>query len=415
MKAYYVPWLHMHQPLIWWKTGRKEELISNLEKMLLSEDKTQEWNAKLMLRAYKNPAKYVKLLKESGYEPRIMLDFSGILLESLKRMKGKTKRIEVEGEKIGDIIGLYKKVMKTYPDCIEFAGTAYAHCYFPATPTEDWEMQIEEWRRTFKQLFGAKALRRVKGFWLPEMGVPRPERLEYLLQILKNFGYEWVILPPEVVDGFEKLSMEGRIKIFCRPHKLKVKNEEIIAFVKTPYYFLDQQAGCDASCVYQRCLDALRNFKTGKQKPPIIVPASDGENGNVMMNKFFPETFLPFFKKSFKYASSLTLSQFLKKFYKKIETTVRIKESGGSWIGGHERWVEGYKKVKILEMVRNISKLFHKIQGKLKQKNKKLYEMVRKLLLISETSCYVYWGTTFWFTQGLKTIEKIEKMLLYLK
>jgi len=261
-----------------------------------------------------------------------------------------------------------------------------------------------------------KALRMIKGFWLPEMGVPSKERLKYLLEILEDFDYEWIILPPEAIDGFDKLSMEERIEVFCRPHKLKVDSYEIIVFIKTPYYFLDQQAGCDASCVYEKCLQALKVFK-GKKRPPIIIPASDGENGNVMMNRFFPETFVPFFKRNFRNASSLTVSQFLEKFYteKEIKSTIRIKEGGGSWVGGHEKWVEGYRKIMILRRVKSVSRMFHEVEEALKRKNKDLYEKVRNLLLIAETSCYTYWGTTFWFLQGIKTIEKIESFLVVRK
>ena len=219
----------MHQPLIWWRKKGKEVLISNLEKMLLSPDSKESWDGKLIARAYKNPAKYVEMLSKEGYKPKIMLDFSGILLEALEEMKSLLRKIKIGDEKLGDIISLYKKVMKKYPECIEFAGTAYAHCYFPATPVEDWEMQISEWKKTFKRLFGLKALKNVKGFWLPEMGVPSKDKLEYLLKLLKDFGYEWIILPPEAVDGFDRLSMEERIKMFCKPHRLNVGDEEIAA------------------------------------------------------------------------------------------------------------------------------------------------------------------------------------------
>ena len=82
MKAVYVPWLHMHQPRVW----HDGKLMSNLEKMLLSKDSKESWEAKLMARAYKNPAKYVLELGKSGFNPKIMLDFSGILLEDLSQM-----------------------------------------------------------------------------------------------------------------------------------------------------------------------------------------------------------------------------------------------------------------------------------------------------------------------------------------
>ncbi len=149
MKAVYIPWLHMHQPMVW----HNDKLVGNLQKMLHSKDSKESWEAKLMARAYKNPAKYVLETAEKGFKPRIMLDFSGLLLESLRDMKNELKNLDVNGEKIGDIIDLYKKVMDKYPESIEFAGTAYSHCYFPATPEDDWEFQIEEWMKVFEKLF----------------------------------------------------------------------------------------------------------------------------------------------------------------------------------------------------------------------------------------------------------------------
>ena len=111
MKVVYVPWLHMHQPLIWIREGGKEKLVSNLYKMLISKDQKEAWDAKLIARAYKNPAKYVKELRESGFKARIMLDYSGILLESLVELSKKKvlDKVEVEGERIGNPIKLFRK------------------------------------------------------------------------------------------------------------------------------------------------------------------------------------------------------------------------------------------------------------------------------------------------------------------
>jgi len=199
----YVPWLHMHQPLVW-VNGK---LISNLYKMLISESQKVRWDAKLIARAYKNPAKYVKILSEGGFSPKIMLDYSGILLESLDELgkKGIFDEIEIEGEKVGDIIKTFKEVLRKFPEAIEFAGTAYSHCYFPVTPEQDWILQIEEWRETFKKIFGLNNLKRVKGFWLPEMGVPGYEdKLDKLIKVISEY-YEWCILPLQALEGYENL------------------------------------------------------------------------------------------------------------------------------------------------------------------------------------------------------------------
>jgi hypothetical protein len=176
--------------------------------------------------------------------------------------------------------------------------------------------------------------------------------------------------------------------------------------------FIDQQAGCDAECVYEKCLRVGKLFKS--KKPALVVPASDGENGNVMLNEFFPKTFLPFFEEKIdEKVSSLTITEFLQKYYDgKIESKIKLKEVGGSWVGGHERWVIGKEREIINKKIRRMSREFHKIKPeKLRKELKDLYKNAKRMLLISETSCYTYWGTTFWFSQWKRTNEILEKLL----
>ena len=143
MKSFWAPWLHMHQPLVF----IDDKLESNLKKMLLSKDSKESWDAKLIARAYKNPATYVEKLAK--FDPKIVLDFSGILLESLNQLSDLLENVYVGEENIGNITEYYKRVLRKYPNAIEFAGSAYSHCYFPITPERDWKWQIEEWQNVF--------------------------------------------------------------------------------------------------------------------------------------------------------------------------------------------------------------------------------------------------------------------------
>ncbi|MCX8190677.1 MAG: hypothetical protein N3D78_00580 [Candidatus Aenigmarchaeota archaeon] len=396
MEAFWVPWLHMHQPLVW----LDDKLESNLKKMILSQDSKESWDGKLIARAYKNPAKYIERL--SKFNPKIVLDFSGILLESLDKLSEFLKDVEVEGEKIGNIIESYKNVLRKFPDSIEFAGSAYSHCYFPVTPERDWKWQIREWQNVFSSLFGKNHLKKVKGFWLPEMGTPSyGDKLSRLIKILKDFGYEWIILPIFSVNDYEKISYEDRVRIFSKPNKISINDQEITTLFSTPYYFLDQQAGMDASYVYEQCLKAKKILNL--EKPALIITASDGENGNVMMNQFFPETYTTFFTK-FKdqSVSSILVSEFLEKYYRgeKLEK-VELKLIGASWVGGHERWIWGEKRASIAKKIDELSEKVNEVGD----------EDLLKLLLIAETSCYVYWGTDYWFSQGGRILDVIEKKL----
>jgi hypothetical protein len=405
----------MHQPLVWWKIGKEEKLIGNLEKMLLSRDSDEVWNAKLMLRAYNNPAKFISLLKKNGYEPKIMLDFSGLLLESLANFE---KEVNVEGEKISNVTKNLKEVLTKFPANIEIAGTAYAHCYLPATPVEDWHYQVEEWRNVFKKIFGRKCLERVKGFWLPEMGVPAFEdRLGEMIKVIKEF-YDWCILPLEAVEGYEQLSYEKRIQIACQPHLIKYSGYSLPVIFRFPPDVIDQQAGCDANLLYKKSEEATNIFSKVSKKPALIVTASDGENGNVMMNEFFPQTFLPFFQKKVNdKISSMTVSEFLNKFYEtngKIipKNEIKLKTIGASWVGGHKSWFEGTKRQEMLDKIHALSRKFHEIEMNVESKSiGKEMNDVKRLLLVAETSCYVFWNVDFWFNQGEKTMAVLDKKI----
>jgi len=217
-----------------------------------------------------------------------------------------------------------------------------------------------------------------------------------------------LILPVQSIRNYEKLSYEEIIRIVCQPHLLKVGKERIVVIFRAPTYFIDQQAGCDANLLYSKLIEASKIFKS--KKPALIVPASDGENGNVMMNEFFPQTFVPFFtEKIGKKISSLTVSQFLEKFYSKegeiiVKSEINLKSLGASWTNGHELWLEGTKRHEMFKRISEISKIFHSLKRKEREK-------LKKLLLIAETSCYVYWGSDYWFSQGIKTIEKIKSKI----
>lgn len=399
MKAFWVPWLHMHQPLVF--IG--EKLESNLKKMLLSKDSKESWDARLIARAYKNPATYIEKL--ARFDPKIVLDFSGILLESLNQLSDLLENVYVGEEKIGNIIEAYKKVLRNYPNAIEFAGSSYSHCYFPVTPERDWKWQIEEWQNVFSSIFGKSQLKNVKGFWLPEMGVPSyGDKLANLIKILRDFGYEWLILPIFAVKDYHKLTYEQKISLIIKPHMLRANNQEITVVFSAPYYFIDQQAGASASYIYEQCLKAS---EFSKDKPVLVITASDGENGNVMMNEFFPQTFTDFHTKvKDNKVSSMLVSEFLEKFYKGEKLgEVELSLLGASWVGGHERWIWGEKRANIAKKIDEVSKVVNE------RVNEKNFRELLKLLLIAETSCYVYWGIDYWFSQGEKVLEILKKKI----
>lgn len=411
--AFFVPWLHMHQPPIWWN----DRPMGNLQKMLEGEPNSEEaWNAQWFAQAYKNPAKYAIELSQAKLQPRMMVDYSGVLLEELAHLcqDGTFANREVNGEPLGDVIGLWRQALEDYSHAIEFAGTAYSHCYFPTTPERDWEAQIRQWQRVFKRLFGEKALKRVKGFWLPEMGMMgEPERALKLIRLLKRCGYEWLILPAsalKVPPDWTTPHLENRV------HELEViadgHAENILCVVRDTEMGIRQQSGQNAD----GCLDdihyRLRVFDEGSisPPPPLIVPTSDGENGNVMMFEYFKNTFAPLVREISNSSDigMATVSEYIDT-YLAFGTTTRVdlNLAGGSWIGGHESWNEGDRRRQIADKIDSLSARV----AQMKEDNAPNWQEARKLLLVCETSCFVYWNSEFWFDQADRFLGKLEAMV----
>lgn len=400
--AVFVPWLHFHQPPIW--VG--ETLTGNLEKMLNGPENSEErWNAQWFAQAYKNPAKYIEILRKEGHFPRIMVDYSGVLLEELAKLSnGLFNHIYVDGEAIGNVIELWRYILNQYPDSVEFAGTAYSHCYFPATPERDHEAQIMQWRTVFADLFGEKALSKVRGFWPPEMGMTGdPAEALRFIRLLKKCGYEWLILPRSAIEHPQNWSvphLENRV------HWLTVESqgetEQILCVIRDTDMGIRQQSGQNVD----GCINDIRyrgKELQAEKIPPLIVPTSDGENGNVMMFEYFRNSFAPLFRnsQSWQDIAFMNVSEYIDQYLPNGATTeVRLKPSGGSWIGGHQSWNEGDRRQQVLAAIEQLSQNYA---------NKA--EKDKMPMLLCETSCYVYWNSEFWFQQADRCIDWAKKSL----
>jgi hypothetical protein len=152
--------------------------------------------------------------------------------------------------------------------------------------------------------------------------------------------------------------------------------------------------------VYNKCIEAARiSEKAGRKCPALIVPASDGENGNVMLNHFFSDTFIPFFReKSDEQVSSMTVTQYLREY--PPDNEIELQGVGGSWQGDHSRWGSGDRRLEMKRKIEELSRRFHDEQTKTSRSEEAL-----RALLLAETSCYVYWNSDFWFDQGERMID----------
>ena len=440
--------LHMHQPTI--PAGKNGELISHLQYMFENISEGDNHNAEPFAQCYKRLAEIIPSLINEGYDPKIMLDYSGNLLWGIKQM-GR--------EDILESLKLLTCDKAIYPH-VEWLGTFWSHAVASSTPPSDFKLQITAWQHHFSALFGEDALRRVKGFSLPEMHLPNhPEVLYQLIRALKDTGYRWIIVQEDSVQNLDGTKLRDQQKYI--PNRLKAQSSNgntvsILSLIKTQ--------GSDTKLVgqMQPYYEAVGLYKQkiGQESiPSLVTQIADGENGGVMMNEF-PQAFTQAYKKiGPKNNRSRTIamngSEYLDiiensninqenypviqaidqhKLWKKISGPITPKAiekaidelngedksfsmTGASWTNNLS-WEDGYKNV--LESISKLSSSFHQTFDHLVIQDpsitkKQSYQEALLYLLLLETSCFRYWGQGRWtdyaktiFDRGKKVLKSFE-------
>ena len=219
--------LHMHQPLI--PAGsedlRTAAVISNLKYMMDNQSIGDNHNASVFRWCYKRMGEFIPQLVHEGKNPRVMLDYSGVLLHGLRAMG------------LDDVIDSLKMITldPTYRHCVEWLGTACGHAVAPSTPAQDFRLHVQAWLHHFATIFGLEALSRVKGFSPPEMALPNHPDVSYeFVRTLKECGFQWVLVQEHSIE-----QQDGSgIRRPHMPHLLVAKNshgqtQSITAIIKT--------------------------------------------------------------------------------------------------------------------------------------------------------------------------------------
>ena len=414
--------LHMHQPTIPAGGGELSTaaLIGNLQHMFDHPHVGDNHNASVFAWCYSRMADFIRELVNQGKNPRVMLDYSGNLLWGLRQM-GK-----------GDVLENLSTITcdDKYSPYVEWLGTMWGHAVVSSTPVPDFTLHIRAWQHHFAAIFGWEALHRVKGFSPPEMHLPNhPDVCYEYIQSLKECDYKWLLVQEHTVENMDGSSLSRQ----HLPHRLIARNSEgkeisITALIKTQ--------GSDTKLVAQmqpfyEAKGLERIDLNGVAIPPLVTQIGDGENGGVMMNEF-PEAFKNAFNQIGREGVvSLNGTEYLelieaggcipdtyipvqpvhqhlvwermgKGDKKDVDEVIEeIKKEnhtfhmeGGSWTNNLS-WVEGYENV--LNPMNKLSALFHEKLDNQKI-NKKSYDYRNALLhlLISQTSCFRYWGQGGW-------------------
>ncbi len=431
----------MHQPLI--PAGGEEltraRLISNLEHMRDHPELPDAHNHVAFRDCYGRAGDLIPELLDEGKAPRLMLEYSGTLLEGLARMGAqevleKLRRITAPGP---------------YRHAVEWLGAPWGHAVAPSTPVQDYRQHVLAWRRHFSELFGKEALQRVRGFSLSEMALPNHPDVAYeLVQSLLAAGYEWLLVQEHTVEEPDPGRPPARPHL---PHRLVCRNSHgesasIIAIVKTQ--------GSDSKLVgqmqpYYEAKGLGLAELGGRRVPQLVTQIADGENGGVMMNEF-PGKYRQVVRESSGSSTALlNVSEYLdllrslgvdlaqlpllqplhqKRIWERCPPGAgpeRLAQAlseleregggfhveGGSWTNDIS-WVRGYEG--LLNEMQQASALFHeRVASSGAAADEPRYRNALLHLMCAQTSCFRYWGQGQWTEYGRELCRRVREIALH--
>ena len=414
--------LHMHQPTVLGAGDRMTApLISNLQYMFEHPGQGDNHNAPAFRRCYERVADLVGPLVARGRHPRLMLDYSGNLLWGLTQM-----------DQMDVLAALRRTTEPALAPSIEWLGTMWSHAVPSSTPVPDLKLHMLAWRHHFAALFGLPALARVRGFSAPEMSLPiHPDVCFAYVRALRECGYQWLMVQEHTVENADGTPLRQP----HLPHRLVACNSEgdtetIRVLVKTQ--------GSDTKLVGQmqpfgeaKSLD--RQPVGGHTLAPYALQIGDGENGGVMMNEF-PSAYEQAFEQQgaggvvamngSEYLEAVAALGIDERAFSPVQPVsqhriweevaavrgraavdgaiARLRRRDpsfnldrASWTNDRS-WVEGYNDV--MDPVLRLSARFHERWDQVADNARggSTYPLSLLYLLLSQTSCFRYWGHGFW-------------------
>jgi hypothetical protein len=305
---------------------------------------------------------------------------------------------------------------------------------------------VRAWQHHFAGLFGLDALSRVRGFSPAEMALPNHPDVAYeFLKVLKECGYRYLVVQEHTVERPDG----GGLQLKHLPHRLIAKNSQgevlsMIALIKTQ--------GSDTKLVAQmqptyEAKNLSRTDLAGKSVPQIVTQVADGENGGVMMNEFPPKFLSVVSETSGSRCPPINVSEYLEyleslgvgekdfpavqpimqkriwdrftdgagpEAMKKVIEELgkqdhRFHMEGGSWTS-HISWVRGYESV--LGPMETVSaKFYEKVLEKGVSPADPRFRKALFHLLVTQTSCYRYWGQGIWTDYARELCRRATEIL----
>lgn len=366
-EIYHALVLNMHQP------------PSNLDHLL----ETNDWELKEILFAYD---RMVRTLWSYEDLARVHVSFSGTLLETLSNPDFQRRVYGIVD--CGSLLwALQNKRL------FEVLGTGYYHPVLALIPEADWDEHIERWLGIGQHLFWRE---KFAGFWPPEMGFDMR-----LIPHLKKAGYRYVLVDSEYVDPVDEMSWQ---ELRYQPHIAEHDGEEIVVVVRDRSLSDAQLAGMEYGWFYNE----LQERTKWCDFPPLVVTATDGDNGgwfrNVNPNANFWSYFYQGMLNEIRAGHSVLRPIFIEDYLNRFGASGKVTVRRGAWNTDEHhgwnfhQWLGSQTQRDAMARVHEISRLFHALQKEsIRQQgeNDWLRHQIHEAhwhLLRAETSCNFYWG-----------------------
>jgi hypothetical protein len=281
------------------------------------------------------------------------------------------------------------------------------------------------------------------------MALPNQPDIAYeFVKTLKECGFDWVLIQEHTV---EQVGTGAPISNRHIPHRLIARNSrgetaQITAIIKSQGS--DTKLVAQMQPYYEACGLSRQNLN-GRSIPPMVTQIADGENGGVMMNEFPPKYLevireasgsstppvnateyleylrtLGLVEDDFPAVQPLMQQRIWDRFPEaagpeKLASVIdelcheddRFHMEGGSWTSDIS-WVDGYASV--LGPMEQVSVEFSKkVLCPGVATSDPRYRNALYHLLMSQTSCYRYWGDGIWTDYGRELCRRASEILAH--
>jgi hypothetical protein len=467
--------LHMHQPLIpaGGDNLQTASVISNLKFMFDHRDIGDNHNAPIFHWCYKRIGEFIPRLVKDGKQPRVMLDYSGCLLHGLRQMGlhdviNSLKKITCEPayrrcvEWLGSAWG-HPVAPSTPVQDYRLHVRAWQH-FFAALFGFEALSRVRGFSPSEMALPNHPDVCYEFVKILKECGYRWVLVQEHTVEMIEDGG---PITNPHVPHQLVAKNSQGQVLTITAIIKTQGSDTKLVGQMQ-PYYeakgLSRTQLAPDAVPANQKAED--RNQKTDYLSsvvrpqtsfliPPIVTQIADGENGGVMMNEF-PSKYMEVSAEcSGTQTPAVNVTEYLeylqglgikeedlppiqpimqKRIWDRFkparqaggngngaaEALTKIIEKmrkedphfnmeGGSWTN-NVSWVRGYEQ--LLGPMESASALFAEkvLNGGISASDPR-YRNALYHLLMTQTSCFRYWGSGIWTDYGRELCRRTMEIL----